>query len=470
MRQPGVGARLGRAGRSAGSRVRGIGRLTRRASHAQGADRTGLGHLIELSAVSSAADALVAVALAGTVFFGLPVDEARGQVLLYLCVTMAPFALVAPLIGPVLDRMRAARRFAIAGTLVLRGVLCWGMAGAVAHGDALTLLPMAFGALVLSKAYGVSRSAVTPRLLPAQITLVTANARASFAMLIAAAVAAPAGAGLARFIGVDWLLRIATLVFIVGALMGVRLPRKVDEPDAAQRSTDSDGVEDGTVRWRTLLRAGPVVAEALRANLALRVFSGFLVLYLAFLLREQRFGSVSANLALALLVGAAGAGGLVGTGAGAWIKARDPGVLILGSLVLATAAAVVCAVLFWLWAALAVAFVGAFAQSLGKLGMDAIVQREIGEEVRSSSFAVSETLHQLAWVIGGVAGLGMSLFADGRIALAVMAAALGALFGTLMAQRGRRRRAGRARRAGNPQPDGKQRGMPAPAVRPNAGS
>lgn len=441
----GVRSRLGRAGRSVASGARAVGRVTRRASHAQGAGRSGLGHLIELSAVSSGADALVAVALADTMFFGLPVDQARGQVLLYLLVTMAPFALVAPLIGPVLDRMRAARRFAIAGTLVLRGVLCWGMAGAVLHGDALTLLPMAFGALVLSKAYGVSRSAVTPRLLPPQISLVTANARASFAMLIAAAVAAPAAAGLARLIGADWILRAATVVFLVGAVMGVRLPRQVDEPETTGETGEAKA--HGT-RWGALLRAGPVVSEALRANLALRTFSGFLVLYLAFLLREQRFGTVSPNAALALLVGAAGAGGLTGTAAGAWIKAREPGLLVLGILSVATLAAGVCAALFGLWAALAVALVGGFAQSLGKLAMDAIVQREIGEDVRSSSFAVSETLHQLAWVIGGVAGLGMSLFADGRIALAVVAAVLALLLGTLLAQRTRRVRAARTPRTG----------------------
>ena len=41
----------------------------------------------------------------------------------------------------------------------------------------VTLLPAAFGILVLQKAYGVARASVTPRLLPAEITLVTANAR-----------------------------------------------------------------------------------------------------------------------------------------------------------------------------------------------------------------------------------------------------------------------------------------------------
>jgi hypothetical protein len=101
-------------------------------------------------------------------------------------------------------------------------------------------------------------------------------------------------------------------------------------------------------------------------------------------------------------------------------------------------------VFFGLVAALVVAFVGALGQSLGKLGLDAIVQREIGEEVRSSTFAVSETIHQLVWVVGGLAGLGMSIIApNGHIALAIIAAALAVTLVGLLTRRATRRVAGR---------------------------
>ncbi|WP_119727116.1 MFS transporter [Thermomonospora amylolytica] len=438
-----MGVRSGLVGavRAAGTGGRRVGGAIRRVTHAHGADRSGLGGLIETTAVHSAGDALVAVALAGTLFFGLDVNQARGQVALYLLVTMAPFALVAPLIGPALDRMRHARRYAIATTLLARGLLCWGMAGAVLHGDEVTLLPAAFGVLVLSKAFGVLRSAVTPRVLPERITLVTANARASFAGLIAASVTAPAGLGLAALIGTDWLLRIAMVVFVLGAVLALRLPAHVDVPDAGERSAAPG---EGR-RWRTLPRVGPVVAEAMQANAALRALSGFLVLYLAFLLREKRFEPVSHTVALGLLAAFAGAGGLAGTGLGAWMKARAPQLIVFATLTVATAVTAVCAVFFGLWAALAVAFVGGLGQSLGKLSMDAVVQREIGEEVRSSTFAVSETLHQLVWVLGGLAGLGTSIVADGRVALGGAAAVLGLSLALLLA--GRARRAGRRRRA-----------------------
>lgn len=396
--------------------------LTRRATHAQGAGHSGLGSLIEAAGVNSAGDALVAVALAGTLFFGLDVHQARTQVALYLLVTMAPFALVAPLIGPALDRMRDTRRIAAAGTMLARALLCWGMAGAVANGDNLTLLPSAFGMLVLSKAFGILRSSITPRVLPEGITLVTANARASFAGLITAAIAAPIAAGLSLVIGGGGVLRLATPLFVVGAVLCLRLPPHIDTRDDEDQPAEP-GKRQG--HWRTLLRVGPVVAEAMQANAALRGFSGFLILYLAFLLRGKRFEPVSENTALGLLVTCAGAGGMVGTALGASVRTRTPQRIVFATLTLATSVAALGALFFSLWAALAAAFVGGFGQSLGKLSLDAVVQREIGEEVRSSTFAVSETLHQLVWVVGGLTGLGMSIIADGHAALGAVAGVLG---------------------------------------------
>jgi MFS family permease len=348
---------------------------------------------------------------------------------------MAPFALVAPLVGPALDHMRSVRRIAIAGTMLARALLCWGMAGAVTHNDPLTLLPSAFGALVLSKAFGVSRSAVTPRVLPKQITLVTANARATFAGLIAAAVVAPLAAGMNHLIGAGWVLRLGTIVFFAGAIWSLRLPAHVDADE-----TEGAPAKAHKGRWRTLFQVGPAVGEAMRANAALRAFSGFLILYLAFVLQEKGFSSVSPNVALGLLAAAAGLGGLVGTAVGAAVKTRAPQFMLYGTLAATTVITAACAVFFGIATALAIAFVGAFGQTLGKLSLDAVVQRRIGEEIRSSTFAVSETIHQLVWVIGGVVGLGASMIADGRVALGIVAAALALTLVALLSRRARRRR------------------------------
>ena len=167
---------------------------------ASGAGRTGLATLIELTAAGGAADAFVAVSLAGTIFFSTSVDQARGRVVLFLLVTMAPFAVLAPFIGPALDRMQQGRRYLLAGTLLARGLLCWGMSAAI--NSPVTLLPAAFGILVLQKAYGVARASVTPRLLPAEITLVSANARSQLIGLTASMLGGALAAGILATAGV----------------------------------------------------------------------------------------------------------------------------------------------------------------------------------------------------------------------------------------------------------------------------
>ena len=177
---PRVGRSDGRARRAADATARGARRAgattgraasytlrqARRATHAEGAGDSGLSRLIELHAFNGAGDAAVAISLAGTLFFQVPTDQARGQVALFLGLTMLPFAIVAPLIGPVLDRFSHGRRWAIGATMALRAFLCWVLADAVRTGDTVALFPAALGCLVASKAYGVTRAAAVPRLLP----------------------------------------------------------------------------------------------------------------------------------------------------------------------------------------------------------------------------------------------------------------------------------------------------------------
>jgi MFS family permease len=461
----------GRAGAAVtGGAARAIHRLTR----ASGAGRTGLASLIELTAAGSLGDAFVTVALAGTLFFSASPDQARGKIALALLITMAPFAVLAPLIGPMLDKVQQGRRFILAGTLLARGLLCWGMAGAVSHNDSLTLLPAAFGVLVLQKAFGVTRSAIAPRLLPADLTLVTANARSALASLIASTVGAGLAAGIDVIFGggqagAGWVLRIGTIVYLAAVVLSLRLPDGVDSPlvepgvmaapagagpgpDGPSGEPDGSGgpgggpdrAENGPAgtvplpsrrpRWR-FPRLGPVVAEAMGANATLRAYSGFMIFFLAFLLRTVHFGSTPDKLALGEMIGAAGLGGLLGTAIGAGLKSRAPQAIVFVMLGLATVVTAACAVFFSLWAALAVAATAAIGQALVKLALDSILQREIGEEIRSSTFAASETLHQLSWVVGGLAGLAMSLTSSGVAGLTVATAGLAASLIVLLSRR-----------------------------------
>lgn len=446
----------GHGARQAADRVRrgttALGSRVHRITGASGAGRTGLGTLIELTAAGSFADAFVAVSLAGTIFFAASVDQARGQVILFLLVTMAPFAVLAPLIGPALDRMQQGRRYLLAGTLLARGLLCWGMSAAI-H-DPVTLLPAAFGVLVLQKCYGVIRASIAPRLLPGEITLVAANARSALLALVASSVAAPVAAGIAWAAGAAWVLRSGTFIYLAAIVLAVRLPEHVDVP-AAERPTRPQRVDDapGSTRplgsprpgasrplgatLRTLGSIGPVVAEAMRGNAVLRALSGYMIFFLAFLLRTGNFG-VPHNIALGAMVAAAAIGGLVAMGAGSFIGSRAPQALLFGMLITATVVTAACAAFFGFGAAIAVAFTAALATGLAKLALDSIVQREIGEDVRSSAFAVSETLHQLSWVAGGLLGLLVSMLNNGQAGLWITAAALATALAYLSIRRWRR--------------------------------
>ena len=74
----------------------------------------------------------------------------------------------------------------------------------------------------------------------------------------------------------------------------------------------------------------------------------------------------------------------------------------------AAAAITVLAAVFYSFAmAAVVAGVAAVTNALGKVSLDAIIQREVPDSLRASAFARSETLLQLAWVVGGAFGIAL---------------------------------------------------------------
>jgi MFS family permease len=410
-------------------------RRVRRHTRAGGAGESGLAKLIELHAVNSAGDMMITVALASTIFFSVPTGEARGRVALYLVVTMAPFALLAPVIGPLLDRVPHGRRAAMAMSMLARAVLAWTMAGVVSTAG-LELYPAALGVLVASKAYGVVRSAVVPRLLPGRTTLVKANARVTLAGLLATAVAAPMGA-LLHMIGPGWPLYGAFVIFVGGTLLSFSLPHKVDSAKGEAKASFAHGgmpQEEQpehvfhSSRRAALLGVGPSVLHALQANASLRSLSGLLTLFLAFLLREHPLGGLTGPVSLGVVAVAAGGGNALGTALGSWLRARSPERIIATALVCALTATVAAAAFYGTVTIATVAAVAGISQALGKLSLDATIQREVPEPVRTSAFARSETTLQLAWVIGGALGILLPLNGTVGMSVAACLVALGSAF------------------------------------------
>ncbi|QIB45095.1 MFS transporter [Streptomyces aureoverticillatus] len=427
----GAGSRFARAlGRALHLPFTGTARGIRKATHAHGAGESGLGKLIELHAVNGAGDVMITIALASTVFFSVPTDEARGRVALYLAITMAPFTLLAPVIGPLLDRLPHGRRAAMAGAMLARALLALTLSGAVVSGG-LELYPAALGVLVASKAYGVVRSAVVPRLLPPGFSLVKANSRVTLSGLLATGVAAPVGAGL-QALGARWPLYGACALFVAGTVLSFTLPHKVDSAKGEAKAllaADEEHLhlvsardrEDTSRRKRLGLRTvGPAVTHGLAVNAAQRGLSGFLIFFLAFMLREHPLGGQSAAVSLGIVAIAAGVGNAIGTAVGAWLKTRAPELIIV-TVVAVVLGVAVCAALFYGPVGIAsLAAVAGFAQALSKLSLDAMIQRDVPESVRTSAFARSETLLQMAWVVGG--GIGIALPLNGTLGLWVAAA------------------------------------------------
>lgn len=367
-------------------------RLARGRLTGEGATESGLEAQTELNLTNAACDAMVAVALASTLFFAVPTGEARGRVALYLLTTMVPFTLIAPIVGPLLDRFGRFRRITMAATLLLRGMIAWLMAK---HTGGIALYPLAFSSLLCSKAYGVAKSAVVPRIVPPQGSLVAVNSRLQMASTVGGVIAAPIALGVTHIPGVGYtgLLKVTAIAFFATALVVLRMPAHVDAP----RQPDERGALRFAFAGRRALGSLP---SSFRRVLPVRALVGFLTFFLAFY-----FNSRHSTASLAALAALVAAGNVFGLLLGRATRRRRPeGIISIAQLV-AAAASVTAAAWFSPIAALALAGFAQLASVTGKLCLDAVIQRDVPEARRASTFGVSETVYQLVWVLGGAFGL-----------------------------------------------------------------
>jgi MFS family permease len=425
------------------------------ASQADGARESGLTAMIWNQVMSYGADAMVTVALAGTVFFSAPSEAQRGNVLLYLLMTMAPFAIVAPVIGPALDRVQHGRRWVMAGTAIGRGVLAVVMAQNFT--DLYVLFPAALGSLVLSKAYAVIRSAAAPRLVPSNLTLVEANARLSIFGLAAAIVGGGIVGVAIKVTGSYPLgLWITAAAFGATAFYSFRLPRIVDAlpPDASRPDDPSDPLRETTrtalkpakrswgrrlLNWARRGFSQPAIL-ALQGESTLRWLSGFITIFLAFYIESVSHGW-QAVASLGAMGAATGVGNFAGTGIGTRLKMARPDLIILACNALAAVACLITAVFFSLALAIVACLLAALSNALAKLSLDAVIQRDVAESLRSSAFGRSETFLQLSWVLGATIALLLPP-KNGELGF-IVAAALTVLVAVFMGLRERAVRAAR---------------------------
>lgn len=342
--------------------------------------------LARTQAGSTASDAMVAAALAGTIFFEGATSDARGKVFLYLLLTMAPFAVVAPLIGPALDRARGGRRWIVIGSAALRAVLCFSIIGRT---DTLLLYPAAFGILVLQKAYGIARSSLVPAVVETDEELVEANSKLQLLSALMGFVgAAPAALLFTLFDSPSPVLALAVCGFAATAGLALRIPKVAIAPTSA---TPEEKAELRSVG--VLLAAG--------AMGVLRGIVGFLVLYFAFHFREAdelfAFGFVAAISVGGTLLGAAMAPKLREV----WPEER----MLITVLVLTVVTGSVATLMGGVVGAALLGGAVGIASTAGKLAFDSIVQRDAPDANRGRLFARFETRFQIIWVIGSMLGL-----------------------------------------------------------------
>jgi MFS family permease len=399
-------------------------RAFHRATTADGADRSGLTALTYATMLTYAVDAAVAVALANTLFFAAATAESKTNVALYLIITVAPFAVVAPVIGPMLDKLQRGRRAALAISFAGRAVLAVVMAF---NYENWLLYPAALGAMVLSKTFAVLKAAVTPRVLPSAITLVTTNSRLTTFGLIAGGVAGALAAGVAALWDSPGALIFTALLGVVGTILCLRIPRWVES---------TAGEVAATLRTTARGRRTPMgrhVTVALWGNGAVRVLTGFLTLFVAFVVREQSETDPARQLLLIGIVGAAaGLGSFTGNAVGSRRQFLKSDAVIMACVTADVVVCTVAALLPGIATAALVGLIGAAASALAKVCLDAVIQRDLPEKSRASAFGRSETVLALAWVFGGALGvllphdtfwLGFALIA-GVIALAGAQSAL----------------------------------------------
>jgi Major Facilitator Superfamily len=335
--------------------------------------------LARTHALMAAGDTMVAVALADSLFFDIDPKSARWKVALFLVLTVAPFSIVAPLIGPALDRMMGGRRLMVIlvglGRATIAGLM-------VVHLRSLLLFPEAFVSLVLSKAYAVSKSALVPTVVSSEHELVEANSKLGLISGVCG-FAAAIPAILFKLIGSEVTVAFAAVVFLAAAISGVALPREVVAAASAGRQE------------RAELRSGGIVLAA-SAMAMIRGVVGFLFFHVAFWFRHEK--TATAWFALVLVCSALGT--LAGNGISPVIRRRvREEVMFVGALTLTAMTGVLAA--FTGGRATAALLSGAvgFSAAMARLAFDAIVQRDAPDANRGRAFAQFETRFQLAWVI-----------------------------------------------------------------------
>ena len=335
-------------------------------------------------------DAAMIVALADSLFFDIDLDAARSRVLLFLVIGFAPFLVVAPLIGPLIDRVAGGRRLVIQVVALSRVVLTLLTAQYL---DALALFPLVFASLVLQKTYAVSKSAIVPSTVRSEDELVEANSKLGLIAGITGAVAVVPAGILLQVVGSSATLVYGAIIFACALVAATRL-----SPDIV--ASDAVGATETRELHSSNIQLGAIAMTVLRGLV------GFTFFHLAFWLRSQDQGTIW----FAAVVGVSALVSMVGNSVASMlrVRVREETMLTVALLVCAGAGLGV-SVLGGPVGAVVLAAVLNLMAALGRLNFESIVQRDAPGANRGRAFAVFETRFQLSWAVGAFVAVALQV-------------------------------------------------------------
>ena len=362
-----------------------------------------------MHALTACGEAAFAIALADSLFLSISPDAARSKVLLFLGVSLAPFAVIAPFIGPVIDRVPGGRRITVLIVNVLR---CVTVVLMIQRINSVALFPLAFISLVLSRTYAVSKTALVPTLVGGDQELVAANGNLGLlAGLIGFAAAVPAG--LLQLVDSRLTLSMSALMFGLAGLVSLQLPRHVaTTPDTANAA-------------EIVELKGSGVRHAALAMMLLRGIVGFLFFHVAFWLRDEQAGTAWFALALGLSSLATMLANAVSPLLRRWGSERT---MMTLSLAVISATGVLSGVLGGITAGIVLIAVCNGMGSIGRLAFESIIQREAPDANRARTFVKFETINQLVWVCAGLAAVVFTFSGAVGFAIVGVASAIGLIY------------------------------------------
>ncbi len=355
-------------------------------------DRYALCHL-----TSAAGDSLLAISLADSVFFSLPVGEAQWRVVAYLGLTMLPLAVAAPLLVVPLDRAGPRRLISFLAAIV-RGGIAFYVAGRL---DTVALYPAALAILVAARVHGITKNGLTMAYAGPGEGLMRSNARLGRVAVAGALTAAPLGVGAVRLWGSGGAMVLAGIVYAICALVTLRLPhpRVRTEPKPLGR------------RGRIPILTGPALGAT-----GMRAATGFILFLSAFAIRREGFPS---TWFAAMAISAALGGFLADLLAPRLPETLREEFIVVGCTVAAGLGAFFAFQAFSLPVLAIFALTAGAATELGRLAFQSLMQAHAPEGALGRVFVRYEVMFQLAWVAGALGPAVLPIdFKDGMLIMA----------------------------------------------------